>query len=597
MSLIRTRGIQSSCTKQHTLRRSDILATFYKTPETLLAAMKSPFLLFIVIVIASLSFSAQAQSPSSASVESKKTAADKNTAAAMDTAFNGTSWWNYVKVLASDDMEGRETGSVGLRKAQEYVVEQLKSAGLEPVGSRSFYQPVRFESRQIVEQQSSLALVHNGQVEPLALGDDAIFSTRVDLAPSVDAPLVFSGYGLTIPELGHDDLSGLDLRDKVAVIFPGAPADIPGALASHYQSAGERWKALRKAGVVGVITILNPAAMDIPWSRISANRAHPNMALKGAEFDETAGEKLAVVFNPEKAQKLFEGSGHSLQELIALVKDRKPLPRFPLVPTIRAKASVNKKMIESANLVAELPGSDPKLKNEYVVLSAHLDHLGVGEPINGDRIYNGAMDNASGSAVLLDVIASLRKSPQKLKRSLLFVFVTGEEKGLLGSRYFTTHPTVKPGSIIANINIDMFLPIVPLKVLTVYGLAESDMGDMVRDVAQSLGVQVQPDPEPQRNSFIRSDQYNFIRHGVPALAMKVGFEQGSPQQAIFKDWLTQRYHAPSDDLDQPVDLAAAGKYEDIIRGMMVRLANEANRPQWKQDSFFRRFAPMAPGFN
>ena len=559
--------------------------------------MTKPFLLLISIVIASFTLVAQAQPPSSVSAESKKGAADKNSAAATDTAFNGNSWWNYVKILASDDMEGRETGSVGLRKAQEYVVEQLKNAGLEPVGSRSYYQPVRFESRQIVEQQCSLALVHNGQVEPLALGDEAIFSTRVDLAPTVDAPLVFAGYGLTIPELGHDDLKGLDLRDKVVVIFPGAPADIPGALASHYQSAGERWQALRKAGAVGVITILNPAAMDIPWSRLSANRAHPNMALKGVEFEETAGEKLAVVFNPEKAQKLFEGSGHTLQELIDLVKDRKPLPHFPLVPTIRAKASVNKKMVESANLVAELPGSDPKLKNEYVVLSAHLDHLGIGEPINGDRIYNGAMDNASGSAVLLDLIASFKKSRQKLKRSLLFVFVTGEEKGLLGSRYFTTHPTVKPGSMIANINIDMFLPIVPLKVLRVYGLAESDMGDLVRNVAQSLGVQVQPDPEPQRNSFIRSDQYNFIRHGVPALAMKVGFEQGSPQQVIFKDWLTQRYHAPSDDLDQPVDLAAAGKYEDIIRGLMVRLADEAGRPQWKQDSFFRRYAPMAPGFN
>jgi Zn-dependent M28 family amino/carboxypeptidase len=554
--------------------------------------MRNPFLLLTAMFIASVAFTAQAQPPSSTNPDSKKTTADKSMAAATDTAFTGTSWWNYVKVLASDDMEGRETGSPGLRKAQEYVVEQLKNAGLEPVGSRSYYQPVRFESRQIVEQDSSLALVNNRQVEPLTLGDDAIFSTRVDLASAVDASLVFAGYGLTIPELGHDDLAGLDLRDKVVVIFPGAPAEIPGALASHYQSAGERWKALRKAGAIGVITILNPTAMDIPWSRISANRAHPNMALKDAEFDETSGEKLAVVFNPEKAQKLFEGSGHTLQELIDLVKDRKPLPHFPLVPTIRAKASVNKKTVESANLVAELPGSDPKLKDQYVVLSAHLDHLGVGEPINGDRIYNGAMDNASGSAVLLDLIASLKKSPKKLKRSLLFVFVTGEEKGLLGSRYFTTHPTVKPGSMVADINIDMFLPIVPLKILTVYGLAESDMGDMVREIAQSQGVQVQPDPEPQRNAFIRSDQYNFIRHGVPALAMKVGFEKGSPQQTIFKDWLTQRYHAPSDDLEQPVDLAAAGKYEDVIQGLMMRLAGSAGRPQWKQDSFFRRYAPI-----
>jgi Zn-dependent M28 family amino/carboxypeptidase len=219
----------------------------------------------------------------------------------------------------------------------------------------------------------------------------------------------------------------------------------------------------------------------------------------------------------------------------------------------------------------------------------------VGEPINGDRIYNGAMDNASGSAVLLDLAASLKKSPEKLRRSVLVVFVTGEEKGLLGSRYFTAHPTVKPGSMVANINIDMFLPIVPLKVLTVYGLAESDLGDYAREVAGSLGVHAQPDPEPQRNSFIRSDQYNFIRHGIPALAMKVSFEIGSPEQKIFKDWLTQRYHAPSDDLDQPVDLGAAAKYEEVVHGLMVRLANQDHRPRWKADSFFRRFAEMGAG--
>jgi len=560
--------------------------------------MRKPLLLFRIIFTAIFVLITQAQ-PQSPMSRAESTSPLRNDAAgaasAKEPGFDGTTWWNYVKILAADNMEGRETGSPGLRKAQEYVVEQLKRAGLEPVGSRSYYQMVRFESRQIVEKESSLGLMHNGQVEPLTLGDDAIFSTRVDLAPAVNAPLVFAGYGLTVPELGHNDLEGLDLRDKVAVIFPGAPSEIPGALASHYQSAGERWKALQKAGAVGVITILNPAAMDIPWSRISANRAHPSMALKGAEFDETAGEELAVTFNPEKAQKLFEGSGHSLQELIDLVKDRKPLPHFPLIPTIRARASVNKKTVESANLVAELPGSDPKLKNEYVVLSAHLDHLGVGEPINGDRIYNGAMDNASGSAVLLDLIASLRKSPGKLKRSLLFVFVTGEEKGLLGSRYFTTHPTVKPGSMIANINIDMFLPIVPLKVLTVYGLAESDLGDWARDAAQSLGVQVQADPEPQRNAFIRSDQYNFIRHGVPALAMGVGFEKGSAEQEIFKNWRTQRYHAPSDDLDQPVNTAAAGKYEEIINRLMVRAADGPARPQWKTNSFFRRYAPMASG--
>lgn len=570
--------------------------------------MKKPLWVFAVSALLALAAHSQQQPASSALATSSAVAgsiaqslagSDANssglTATAAETRLDGKSWWNYVRVLAADDMEGRETGSPGLRKAQEYVVQQLKHAGLEPAGSKGYYQPVQFVSRQIVESDSSLVLVNNGHTVPLTLGEDAIFSTRVNLAPAVDAPLVFAGYGLTVPENGYNDLAGLDLRGKVAVVFPGAPAEISGALASHYQSAGERWKAMSKAGAVGIITIPNPAFMDIPWSRSSANRAHPSMALKDPEFDETAGEELALVFNPTQASKLFEGSGHTLQEILDLLKDRKPLPRFPLAVSIKARATVRKKDVESANLVAQLPGSDPRLKNEYVVLSAHLDHLGIGEPINGDRIYNGAMDNAAGSAVLLDMVASLKKQSKKLKRSLLFVFVTGEEKGLLGSRYFNAHPTVKPGSMIANINIDMFLPIVPLKVLTVYGLAESDMGDAAREVAQSLGVQVQPDPEPQRNAFIRSDQYNFIRHGIPALAMGVGFEPGSPEQQAFKNWLTQRYHAPSDDVDQPVDLAAAGKYEEIVRALAIKTADEAQRPQWKANSFFRRYATMPSG--
>ncbi|HXB21607.1 MAG TPA: M28 family metallopeptidase [Candidatus Solibacter sp.] len=507
--------------------------------------------------------------------------------------FDGQTWWGHVKVLAADNMEGRETGSPGLKRAEAYVVDQLKNSGLEPAGVKGFYQPIKFESREIVEKDSSLALVRDGKVEPLILGDDAIFGTRIDLAPSAEGQLVFVGYGLTVPEQNYDDLAGLDLKGKIAVVFAGSPEEIPGALSSHYQSAGERWKSFQKAGAAGIVTILNPGSMDIPWSRISVNRAHPSMALVGAEFDETAGQKLAVTVNPEKAEKLFQGSGHSFSEILAIAKDRKQLPRFPLAVSLKAKARMAKKIVESSNIVARLPGSDPALKDQYVVLSAHIDHIGIGEPIDGDRIYNGAMDNGSGSGVLLDVAASLKKSPEKLRRSLLFVFVTAEEKGLLGSKYFTVHPTVKPESMIANINIDMFLPIIPLKILRVLGLTDSDLGDMARDVAQSLGVQAAPDPEPQRNSFIRSDQYNFIRRGIPALAMSVSYAKGSPEQKLFKDWLTKRYHAPSDDLDQPVDLSAAAKYEEIIRALMVRLANGDQRPQWKQDSFFRRYAGSA----
>jgi Zn-dependent M28 family amino/carboxypeptidase len=504
--------------------------------------------------------------------------------------FDGKSWWDYVKVLADDSMEGRETGSEGLRKAEVYVVGQLTTDGLQPAGTKGFYQPVKFVSRQIVEKDSSITLVRNGAEEPLTLGADAIFSTRVDLAPEVGAPLVFVGYGLKIPEKNYDDLAGLDVKGKIAVLLSGSPAQIPAPLAAHYQTAVERWKSFREAGALGIITVQNPASMDIPWSRISLNRTHASMDLADPEFNETEGQKLALYFNPVKAEKLFAGSGHSFQELAELAKDRKPLPTFPLTVSIKARAHVEQRQLESDNIVGKLPGSDPTLKNEYVVLSAHIDHLGIGEPINGDRIYNGAMDDGSGSAVLLDMAAFLKNHPEKLRRSVLFLFVTAEEKGLLGSKYFAAHPTIDAKSIIADINTDMFLPIVPLKVLRVEGLDESDLGERARQVAQSMGVRVQPDPEPLRNVFIRSDQYSFIRHGVPAVMMDVGFDPGSPEQKIFKDWLTQRYHAPSDDTHQPVDLGAAALYEEIVRGLLIETANAGPRPQWRAESFFRRYA-------
>jgi len=502
--------------------------------------------------------------------------------------FDGKSWWAHVTALAGDDMEGRETGSEGLRRAQAYVVEQLTRAGAEPAGVNGFYQPIHFVSRQIVEKESSAALVRDGQAEPLAFGEDAFFSTRANLVPEeITAPLVFVGYGLRVPEMKHDDLAGLDLKDKVVVILAGSPAEIPSALAAHYQSIGERWKALRAAGAIGIVNIPNPASMDIPWSRMSLNRARPSMELADPEFDETAGLKTQLTFNPAQAEKLFAGSGHTFAELAALARDRKPLPPFPLPASLKARAVVRKTAVESANVVARLPGSDPALKDEYVVLSAHLDHLGIGEPIDGDRIYNGAMDDGSGSAVLLDIAASLKA--EKRRRSVLLVFVTAEEKGLLGSKYFAAHPTVAPKSMVADVNIDMFLPIVPLKVLRVLGLADSDLGDRVRAISLSLGVRPIPDPEPLRNLFIRSDQYNFIRHGIPSIKFDVGFEPATPEAQISKDWLTRRYHAPSDDTGQPVDLGAAALYEEIVRRLLVEVANDGARPRWHPDSFFRRY--------
>jgi Zn-dependent M28 family amino/carboxypeptidase len=504
-------------------------------------------------------------------------------------ASDGSRWWSHVEVLADDKLEGRDTGSEGHRKAAEYVAREFAKAGLKPAGLDGYIQPVKFRSKEIDEAHTRLSLVGKDGEQPLTLGPDAIVSLRIDPAPYVEADLVFVGHGLANAEAGHDDFSGLDVRGKVVVYLSGAPPTIAGPLAAHMQSAGERGDLLRKLGVVGTVVIQNPKNMDIPWERSSLARFMPSMSLADPALDDNRGLSIGIGINPAKADKLFDGSGHAIAEILDAADSGKPLPRFAIPKKLVASVAVNRKDVVSQNVAAILPGNDPALKSEYVVFSAHLDHIGVGKPINGDAIYNGAMDNASGVAAMLDVAAMLKEQGTKLRRSVLFVAVTGEEKGLLGSKFFANFPTVAPKSIVADINTDMFLPIFPMKRLTVYGIDESDLGDDASAVAKSLDIVPEPDPEPKRNVFIRSDQYSFIRRGVPSIALKVGFAKGSPEEQLSKKWLTERYHAPSDDLNQPVDKAAAGEFDALVARLLERVANRDNRPRWKDSSFFKRF--------
>ena len=495
-------------------------------------------------------------------------------------------WWEHVSFLADDRMKGRETGSPEHREAAEYIARQFKEAGLKPGGTDGYLQSVPFRSRKIVEDKSSLALVRGGTASPVVLGDEATFSMRIEHAPRVEAPLVFAGYGLQVPEAKHDDLAGLDLKGKVVLLLTGGPSSIPGPLLAHYQNT--RWAYLKQAGAIGVISIQNPKGQDIPWERSKLARFLPSMAIADPALDETSGQQLAVTVNPATAEKFFEGTGHTFKELLALSNAGQVLPRFVVPTSIRATVAVDTQSLSSDNVIGILPGTDPVLKNEYVVVSAHLDHLGVGT-MAGDAIYNGAMDNASGVATLIEAAAAAA-AKNGFKRSVIFAAVTAEEKGLLGSRYYANRPTVPPSSLVANLNTDMFLPLFPLRSLVVQGLEESDLAGDLRSMARPLGIEVYSDPEPERNAFTRSDQYSFIRTGVPSLSLKVGFTKGSPEHEMVKRWRTERYHSPSDDLAQPIDRQAAEDFNRVYVAVAEAIANRPTRPAWNSDSFFKRFA-------
>jgi len=533
----------------------------------------------------------------------------------QDSSAEGKRWWSHIEYLASDALEGRDVGSPGFEKAAVYVEQQFKQIGLEPGGVTGYRQPVKFESRVLDPDRSKLSLVRDGEEQPLIARDDAMMSARGELDGSVDAPMVFVGYGLSMPEAKWDDLAGLDLHGKIAVYVAAmAPLDASDNIKSHVGSAGERWAVLKKAGAIGIATLPNPqppagtnpdAAADAEPRRGNAPQSQPQrgrgpgggrgtlqptVVLADPELQDQAGQIVSITFTRRGAEKLLAGSGHTADELDGLVRDKKPLPRFPLPATLRAQASVKRTPVDSENVIGIYEGSDSRLKEEYVVMSAHLDHVGIGRAVNGDTIYNGAMDDASGVASVIEIARLLKESGAKPKRSIVFMAQTAEEKGLLGSKYFAAHPTVPFENIVADINLDMFLPLYPLKVIEVQGLTESSLGDDVRAAAKEQGVEVQTDREPEQNRFIRSDQYSFIKRGIPSVAFKFGYEFGSPEEKIRRDWVRDVYHKPNDDLKQPVDSDGAAKFDRVILGLLRRVADDPARPTWNESSFFKRFA-------
>jgi hypothetical protein len=501
----------------------------------------------------------------------------------------GARWWSHVQAIANDGMEGRGTGTPGYDRAADYVIGQLKALGLRPAGVDGFKQPVAFVEQVVLSEQSSASLTGpKGEVK-LAVPGDLIFSGSGGPVPeAISAPMVFAGYGLHLPEAGHDDFAGLDLKGKIVVVVSGGPATISGALKSHARSERAKW--LAEQGAVGLIALVTPGQVEIPWNRRVALASAPALYYADNSLRETQTPFLSAQLDPAKSALLFEGTGKDFAAIAAAADKSARVESFPLALNMKAQVAAKRRDLSSPNLIAVMPGSDPKLEKDYVVLSAHLDGYGVGTAIKGDTIYNGAFDNASGVASLLEIARALKASKVKPKRSILFAFVTAEEKGLLGARYFARRPTVPQKSIVADLNFDMALPIFPLTSVTPVGYDQSSLGKDAAAVSAAMGLPITPDPFPDRNVFIRSDQYAFIREGIPALFFKYGFKAGTPEAETEKAWRANLYHSPFDDLNQPVMPAESAKLNDYVTAVTLRVANAPSRPTWNDDSFFKRFA-------
>jgi hypothetical protein len=478
-------------------------------------------------------------------------------------------WWAQTVALSNDSMEGRDTGTEAYERAANYVADQFKAAGLKPAGDNgTYFQRVPMHQITLDNDKSSVEILGvEGKSDTLHFPTDVTTVPREQ--PSViEAPLVFVGYGMPPADL--------DLKGKIAVFFNNTPADLSSSERETYTS--RRLRALAQAGVGAVLSIDNPAAIE-PFHWPAAYARSVTIAGTPAPNSNTP---IVIRINPASLNVLFAASGHTSGEIITSGGKGATLATFPLNLSARIRLTSTSKEISSPNILAILPGSDPKLAPEYVALSAHLDGYGYGTPVLNDNLYNGTLDDAAYVALLTELAKNQQqKAPA---RSLLFCIFTGEEKGLLGSAYFTQHLTVPKENIVANLNLDQLRPIFPLNILTMEGLTDSTLGDTVRTVAAQFKIEIRPDLEPERNLFRRADNYNFVRIGVPIASFIFGYDKGSPEEVLYRDWYARRYHKPQDDIKTPIDWDAAAKFNRFYTALTLNIANAPTRPQWLPSS-------------
>jgi len=485
-------------------------------------------------------------------------------------------WWRITGDLSSDAMEGRDTGSAGYDRAARYVADAFAAAGLKPAGeSGGFFQTIPMKEVRVekagtsFEVVSELITAHDVRVASVTL--DFLHDITVRPSPSLPAQfhadLVFRGY-CSAGEVN-------EVKGKIVVCF--------GARRAGMTTGAQRLEAVAKSGAVGIINIDDPGFTIEParWPEAYAR----SITFRDAPPPAHAG--VAVMrASPDALRHMLSRTGQDAATILKAGASSEPLPSFDMRATLKATFSVSQRTLQSDDILALLPGTDPVLKDEIVLVSAHLDGYGYGEPVGGDSLYNGAFDDAAYVATLIRLAE--RQAGKGFKRSMLFAVYTGEEKGLLGSNWFSTHLTVPQDKIAAVINLDQLRPLFPLKIITMHGIDDTTLAGNVRRVATGMGIEVRPDLEPERNLNQRTDHWPFLRMGVPATNFVFGFDPGTESEVKYREWYQTRYHRPQDDMSQPLDWDAARDMNLFFYRLTEDVANDPVRPAFLAGS------PWAP---
>lgn len=508
-------------------------------------------------------------------------------ATAQDASINAAALKSHVQFLASDALRGREASSRDYDVASEYMAAQMEAAGLKPGINGSWFQPIKLTKYKPAEK-GTWTLTRGDHQIPLQFGMD-FFNTTANAQPEFNATggVVFVGHGVVYPEAKIDEYRGLDVRGKIVAMLPGAPKGLPDD-ADTFFSDDEQKAILAGARGAKAVILLESAAQQANypfdaitrfWDYMRSGWAHPD----GKSHLHDMRAPILGYVSQIGAEKLFQGS--KMRWIDVLVAERKgaKIPTGNLLGTLRIGTKLAIMESHSRNIIGLLEGSDPALKNEYIVVSAHLDHMGISDPLNGDRIYNGAMDNAIGNAMLIEVARAFTKSGKPPRRSILFVALTAEETGLHGSQYFLKYPPVPQGSIVANINTDMPILSYKLEDIVVLGAERSTLGPMVEAAAASEGLVVVPDPMPEEVFFTRSDHYSFVQAGIPAISIDSG--PGGQGAAAQKEFLEKHYHKPSDEIGL-IHWESATRFARVNYAIARAITDADRRPVWNKGDFF-----------